>query len=325
MPATPLQFAVVREDPRVESWIVKQFEPRRVLLIASGGCTALSLLHWHPELELTLVDSNRAQLDHVRTKIETLQADDREAILRRFNLSATHAKGLSQCGMFERLFDAFRSFLHAFVAERRIIESWFDAVDGPTRARSAFESTYWPIAFDLHFSDVLLEALFGPAATQHAEPGSYPRYFQARLEDGLTQHDAQENYFLHHMFLGHYLSNHPPAFLRQTSTDLQATHAIRFIHAALSDVHDLSRYDLIHLSNVFDWMGDDEAQSLVSHLCARVRPGACILWRQLNNRVDRCAMVSPAFLCDPYVDAKLLAIERSFFYEKVHVGVRTEG
>ena len=325
MTQMPIQFAVVREDPRVESWVVRQYDARRVLLIASGGCSALSLLHWHPELALTLVDPNMAQIHHVRAKVEALQSGRHDAIARRFNVSTSDHQGLSQCGMFERLFDAFRSFLHVFVADRRCIETWFDAAKGPSRAASAFVSTYWPIAFELHFSDVLLEAVFGPAATQHAEPGSYARYFQTRLEEALMQPDAHENYFLHHIFLGHYLSEHPPPFLQSTSAGSRATHALEYIHGALSDVHDLSHFDLIHLSNIFDWMGHEEAQALISHLCARVRPGARILWRQLNNRINRCAMVSPSFTCDPHVDAMLLAMERSYFYEQVHMAVRTEG
>ena len=51
-----VQFAVVREDPRIERALVEEHRPRRALLVASGGCTAMALRAWFPDLEVVLVD-----------------------------------------------------------------------------------------------------------------------------------------------------------------------------------------------------------------------------------------------------------------------------
>jgi len=79
-------FAVVREDPRIERSVVGEADVGRALLVASGGCTALSLGAWFPQLELTLVDSNAAQLELVRSKISLLRAGLSDQLLRRFNV-----------------------------------------------------------------------------------------------------------------------------------------------------------------------------------------------------------------------------------------------
>ena len=59
-----------------------------------------------------------------------------------------------------------------------------------------FRHRYWPVAFELFFSDQLLNAMFGAAATQHAPPGSYSAYFRGAIEAGLCRPDAAQNYFL---------------------------------------------------------------------------------------------------------------------------------
>ena len=47
-----VQFAVVREDPAVEQYIIEKLNPKKVLMIASAGCTALSLKLLFPFVSL---------------------------------------------------------------------------------------------------------------------------------------------------------------------------------------------------------------------------------------------------------------------------------
>ena len=51
---TRAQFAVVREDPDLEAELVQHSGARAVLLVASGGCTALTLLHRFPNGSRTI-------------------------------------------------------------------------------------------------------------------------------------------------------------------------------------------------------------------------------------------------------------------------------
>ena len=61
MKDNPIQFAVVREDPLIEAEVIRASGAERMLLVGSGGCTALTLQTLFPNLALTLVDPNPAQ------------------------------------------------------------------------------------------------------------------------------------------------------------------------------------------------------------------------------------------------------------------------
>lgn len=321
----PIQFAVVREDPDIERRAMGGV-PARVLLIGSGGCTALALQgHW-PDTEFSLVDPNAAQLDLIRSKVHALQSGDSSSLQTRFNVGSIDADGLSQCGNFESLFRALRRFLEEFVVEEEEIRSWFVAPVGGDGGRNdglrrVFARTYWPVAFELHFSDALLNAMFGVAATQHAPAGSYPDYFRERLEEGLCRPDASHNYFLHHIFLGAYLPQALPPFLVRPATEYH----FDYIGDTLANVPGLDTYDLVDLSNIMDWMDTTESAAIAARLCEQMRPGATVLWRQLNNARNYLPWFEPAFGFDPKRDAELSLAERSLFYSSVHVGVKETG
>jgi S-adenosylmethionine-diacylglycerol 3-amino-3-carboxypropyl transferase len=185
----------------------------------------------------------------------------------------------------------------------------------------AFARPFWPVAFDLFFSDSLLNTMFTPAATQHAPPGSYPRYFRELFERGLLEERAPQNRFLHHVWLGRYLDRDgclPPFLVRPAKT-------YRFERAdgTLDKVVSFSGYDLVNLSNVMDWMSPEQSRPLVDRLRAELRPGARILWRQLNNTTDRQAWFGSEFAFDAERDAARAAADRSLFYSSIHVGTRT--
>lgn len=317
VPPNPLQFAVVREDPEVESALVVRFGARRVGLVASGGCTALTLASRFPEVALTLVDPNPAQLAHVRAKLDALRTLEGDARLAAFNVGTDDVAGLSARGNFEGLFRGLRDTLRAFVASPAEIAA---VCAGEADPAPLLASRYWPAAFAMWFSDALLHAMFGPDATQHAPPGSYPAYFRARIERGLADPARGSNRFLHHVLVGCFRPEAPPPWLGWRPP---ADVPIELVHGTLADL-DPAAFDLLHLSNVFDWMAPAAAEALAGHICARARPGTVVTWRQLNNERD-LAPLFPGFQFDPDLEADLLAGERSLFYQRLRVGVRRAG
>ena len=71
-----IAFSQVREDPRIELRVIQELakrqQPLRVLLVASGGCTALSLLS-HPAIsKIEAVDLNPAQLHLIELRRQAL-------------------------------------------------------------------------------------------------------------------------------------------------------------------------------------------------------------------------------------------------------------
>lgn len=308
-----LKFAVVREDPLVElGELFRLGKPDpSVLLVGSGGCTALAVQVAFPGARVLLVDPNPLQHALVEEKVRAL-AD--RVPLSRFNVENDEPEGLSERGNFEALFRQLRGFLREFVAPRAVIEA---AVAGSAEHRAQLlDAPYWPVAFDLFFSDAMLVTTFGPAAVQHAEPGSYPRYFQRAVEAMLSELGPARNPFLHHLLLGAYGDRARPHFLRTTAPP---RFSFQHLLGTLDEVADFGAYDLVHLSNVFDWCAPDGVRSLARRVAAELRPGAVVTVRQLNNRRPVEAAF-PGVHFDLQRAELLAAAEMSFFYERVLVG-----
>ncbi|HEY2744576.1 MAG TPA: DUF3419 family protein [Polyangia bacterium] len=310
-----LKFAVVREDPELEASLIRELDARRILTVASGGCTALSLLSAFPALEVTAFDLNPRQLEHVGEKAAAAGAGARA----RLNVDDAAADGLNQCGEFEALFRLLRDMLAAFVAAPGEIDRLFVAPDGEraTIVERWAAHRYWPALFASAFADGLLEAMFGPAATQHARPGSYPGYFQRLFERGLRRSDAARNPFLQHIFLGAYRADDAPLYTRSPSPRRP-----ELVLGGLERVPELPRFQLYSLSNVFDWSEDALVADWAAQLKRAARPGSAILLRQLNNERDLRRWFEPEFRFADPLGHELQARDRSLFYNRVEVAFR---
>ena len=312
-----IKFAVVREDPNVEHALCRQAKAERVLVVASGGCTALTLVCREPELRVTAFDMAEGQLAHLEDKRRAVGRGD----LRALNVGEDSPGGLNQGGEFESLFRTLRRFVEEMVAPASELEKYFDESTAP-EARAGlldrwFYSPYWPVAFSLSFHEAFLHAMFGPAATRHAEPGSYPAYFQRVFERGLRRDDGPRNYFLSHVLRGSYARGHAPDYVHGGSLP-----GIELVHGQLPDVPDLSRFDVVSLSNVFDWSDDALVAHWADTLTRALRPGALVGLRQLNNRRDVRRFFAEGFDFDDAGSEDRLARDRSLFYERIEVATR---
>lgn len=300
----PCKFGVVREDPELEAALVERAGASAALVVASGGCTALTLAARFPALAVTAFDRSPAQLAQLRARAAAARASDREALAR-----------LDEAGEFEALFRQHRGFLAELVTSTDELEGFFRA-DAPQRAALLARwraSPYWPVAFQLFFHDALLRAMFGPDATRHAAPGSYPDYFRRAYERGLERDDAAANPWLQHLLLGRRLA--PPTYLG-------LAREVELTQGTLEEVPDPARFQLVSLSNIFDWSDDALVAAWARHLRALPR-GAAVLVRQLNNARAVERAFAPDFALDAALGAELLRRDRSLFYERVLVAFRS--
>ena len=311
-----LQFAVVREDPLIDIKITEQFKLKKALLVASGGCTAMSMLSAAPSMDIHVFDPNPVQIDHIKKKIETLKVSPTDIQAELFNIESGGVAGLNENGNFESLFRGFRKFIEEHVADRSALTRCFSGND--LELNKILDNKYWPIAFDLFFSNTYLETMFGPLAVQHAPKGSYPSYFKECIERGLREPRRSTNYFLHHIFFGQYF-NRPgclPLYLSKPSNN-----NMTFINGYLSDVDELHLFDYVMLSNIFDWMDDSDVDAHIEVL-KEMKPGALLVYRQLNNDRDVMAKMKPYFEHKEALSNKLLSKDRSLFYSRLVIAVR---
>jgi S-adenosylmethionine-diacylglycerol 3-amino-3-carboxypropyl transferase len=274
-------------------------------------------VHRLPGLRVTAFDMSEGQLAHLERKRRAVGSGDVGAL----NVGDDSPEGLNQSGEFESLFRTLRRFVEELVAPAPELAKYFDE-STPAEARAGllerwFASPYWPVAFSVAFHDAFLHAMFGPAATRHAEPGSYPAYFQRAFERGLRREDGPRNYFLSHVLLGAYGPRHAPDYLHGGPLP-----EIELVQGQLPDVPELSRFDVVSLSNVFDWSDDALVAEWAGVLSSALRPGARVVLRQLNNRRDVRRFFAEAFDFDDAGSEDRVASDRSLFYERIEVATR---
>jgi hypothetical protein len=124
------------------------------------------------------------------------------------------------------------------------------------------------------------------------------------------------------VLLGQYLADRAawPPFLRHASIPAGP---FAEIPTDFSGVPSFAPFAFVDLSNVPDWMDDAACDALIARLGAEMRPGAAVLWRQLNDPRPLARRFAPAFRCDPALDERLARAERSLFYDEVHLARRT--
>ena len=355
---SPLQFAVQREDPRLEERLLDRLGsgPKRFFGITAAGDSLLQLAARTDLDKIVGADLDPRQTAWARLKAAALRILNRKDFSRAIGLSqidsgvrdglinrvlqslppedrafvraerAFFAAGAFDDGTFERLFACWRTFLERFVATRETIQRLFE---GDASVREALlTSELWPTSFDLVFHQNLLAALFGPQAIQHAPPGSYPRFFQARFEWALKQPDAANNPYLSHVLRGRYGSFDPPLALPdflhpgQYEKAAEGLGRLFFFTGTAIDAFRAhpGPYSLIQLSNILDWSSEEESDALAQPVLENLAPGGFLLVRQLNNVRPLPHPWMKALDFDPGLERELHAVDRSFFYSAVRVG-----
>jgi S-adenosylmethionine-diacylglycerol 3-amino-3-carboxypropyl transferase len=314
-----LKFATVREDPMVEESVIRTLNKKNVLMISSGGCSALSLQSMFSDIDLTIFDSNNEQIELSKIKLENLKNFTDESYPL-FNIGVDNPMGLNGCGEFESLFRSFRYFIYEFVLDDRNVRSIFTKERGQAEklVLELMNNPYWTVVFDSYFSNPMLVAMFGREAIQHAAPHSYPSYFRHALEKGLKRDDFQSNYFLQHIFLGFYTSEKSswPYYLSHPNTK----NGFQCINDVLTNI-DIGQYDLISLSNIFDWMSEVEWVNHIHYIRNNACTGATILFRQLNNGKDY-ELEKYGFFHHAELEGDSLKKDRSLFYNKINIATK---
>jgi len=347
----PLAFAQVREDSLIDLAVLERFpRPARVLMVASGGCTAAMLAASGKAASLHLVDPNPAQLALSRLKLKLLLDADTPARLarlghatmpyeerRRWLLEALDSLGLESdalgpvdlvardgpdyAGRYERLFLALRMALeaHADEVDRFLLLS-------STEEQRALTSpgTSLGQALDTALAQVMalpiLVGLFGEEATQNPVL-PFDRHFAERLRAASATLPAAGNPYLWQMLAGRYPDGAPVPWLAAArpkdppSVSWECAFMLQVLRRSAGS------FSFVHLSNILDWLAPAGAAETLEHAAKALRSGGCILVRQLNSSLDIPAL-GPQFRWEIDAARELHRRDRSFFYRALHWGFK---
>lgn len=344
----PLAFAQVREDALQDRWIVDSLPAgARVLMIASGGCTA-ALLATRPNVaQLHLVDANPAQLALAQLKLRllTLPGQQRLAILGHTEMDASDRaaaitrlldelqlpstifgpfdfvveKGPDHVGRYELLFERLRATLGDHLPE---LHQAMSLSDPGEQASCLAPGTELGDVFDRAIDDVMflptLVHLFGPEPTKNPVQ-VFSRHFAERTRHVLATLPANTNPYLWQMLAGRFSENAVSPWLeippQAAVPEIHYTQS--FMAPVLED--NVEEYDFVHISNILDWLTIEEAMRTLSAAWRALRSGGTILIRQLNSSLDIRGMCEQ-FQWDADRSEELQRTDRSFFYRGVHLG-----
>jgi S-adenosylmethionine-diacylglycerol 3-amino-3-carboxypropyl transferase len=345
----PVAFAQVREDPLIDAWVIRQVGPEAsIIMIASGGCTLAYLVACSRPARVDVVDPNGAQIALARLKLHLLQhapsaarlallghapmpAEEREerlrALLRALSIPAEAlgppdiwAKaGPDHAGRYERVFARLRSVLEPQAA---LVDQLLALEDPAEQCRHVAPTTTLGRALDEAFEQAMalptLIRLFGEGATRNrVEP--FASHFARRTRHALATLPAANNPYLWQVLAGRYPDQVAAPWLAMPSVDRlpEITWKTAFMADALRNAP--GEYDIVHLSNILDWLSPEEARTTLDLAHAALRPGGWTLIRQLNSTLD-IPRFGGGFCWHTEDGRQLHSRDRSYFYRALHLG-----
>jgi S-adenosylmethionine-diacylglycerol 3-amino-3-carboxypropyl transferase len=349
----PLSFAQVREDPRLDLELatVLPYEGT-VVMVASGGDTAVCL-SWVPLKRLLLVDMNPAQLELARLKWHVAQTLTSREVMRLLGhlpmpvekrsqvlqlcfeklrvpqdalgpLEVVATLGPDHAGRYEVTFAQLRQVLGG---RGECVTRAIHSGDSSQAAALLAPGTPGGDALDEALASVMslanLVCLFGTEATQNPRQ-PFHRHFAERIRSVVARLPANTNPFLWQMLAGRFPDEVSYDWIQNCHGQATARTEPEYMRGRMKEVLeslDAESVDLVHLSNILDWLSEEEATATLEAARRVLRPGGKVILRQLNSTLD-----IPSLECGLAWDAELGRAmqerDRSFFYPHIHVGVR---
>jgi S-adenosylmethionine-diacylglycerol 3-amino-3-carboxypropyl transferase len=147
----------------------------------------------------------------------------------------------------------------------------------------------------------------------------FSRHFARRIRHAFATLPAATNPFLWQMLAGCYHPGHLADWfaLPMPARMPEVTWRRAFMADALREQP--GAFDVVHLSNILDWLSPEEATATLELAARALRPGGQVIIRQLNSTLDIPAS-GPMFEWDAATAGELHARDRSFFYRALHLG-----
>jgi len=309
-------FAVSREDHYVEYDVINRLDPNRMLMIGSGGCIALSIKTTYPDLDLNVIDVNPHQLTHINKKSKAVQCSD----LKELNVHTKDDSCLNQAGKFETMFQELRDSFIELVSNKKEVLSFFDSDMSDINRSIILEK--WTnhnnisTPFQNVFNDKNINKVFSDEATKHGSPGSYISYMKNKILTGLNKKDSHLNPFLQHIFLGYYQSDNAFPYMKsKNKLDIPMT------EGSILNLDNIYSYDVVSLSNIFDWSSDNIVKTHARYL-SQMKKGSAIIIRQINNHKNWIEIFNDYFTEDKNFDSYWQEHDRSMFYDHIRLFIR---
>jgi len=314
-----LFFAQVREDPLLEIQALAPLSDARVVVVASGGCTAFSLIASGAK-EVVAVDLNSTQNHLVELKAVALKrlvtpelmsflgvapGTPRRrartyAMLRPYlsdaatrfwdSNEAMLGRGALCCGVSERFIAAVVGVVKHLIHREKNVERLL-RLDGLDQQREFFAEVWnsrrWKLLFPLLLNRWTFNRTYDPGFFREVENPSFAAHFRRLLEHALCEVPVRTNYFLHQMLAGTYPHDVPggvPPYLERSRREFVRSRLDRLQlvdggYAQYLETCDDETVDAFALSNIGEWLDPEGIDLLFEQVVRVARPGARVSFR----------------------------------------------
>jgi S-adenosylmethionine-diacylglycerol 3-amino-3-carboxypropyl transferase len=354
--AGQLYFAQVREDPRLELTAFTDYLDEPIVVVTSGGCTALSLIA-AGATDVTGVDLNRTQ-NHVAefkaVAVARLGPRQATAVLGgspaapgerargyqriRPHLSASArayfdarltlvTDGILNAGATERLMRLIARAISRLVHPRERMDRLLAQTDLAAQ-RALYDSEWntsrWWLLFRLLCNRLVLRRTYDPAFFEHVANPSFARHFHGTAERALRDLPVGDNYFLHFMFRGHFTAAARPPYLDPASGNWLAGTEDRLTLVDGGFLNYLrGRPDAsiggFALSNICEWLTSAQTDELFAEIVRTAKPEARLVFRNFVGWTDVPQRWRAQVVVDVPLGDKLIAQDRSLCQRRIAV------
>ena len=137
-----------------------------------------------------------------------------------------------------------------------------------------------------------------------------------KILTGLNKKDSHLNPFLQHIFLGYYQSDNAFPYMK-SKNKLD----IPMIEGSILNLDNIHSYDIVSLSNIFDWSSEDIVEIHARYL-SQMKKGSAIIIRQINNHKNWIEIFNDYFTEDKNFDSYWQEHDRSMFYDHIRLFIR---
>ena len=350
-----IRYSQVWEDQEILREALAVRENDQVLSIASAGCNALALSLQQPQ-RIVALDISSAQLALTELKLKGIELLDYEEFLglmgfRPFRQdyfdkvqsalseraryywqehSAYLDQGLIHCGRLDQFFARWaKEHLQEFI-EPNLIESF---INGDRQAESTVLETISRVDFELDFKTYFSE---DNIAAKGRDPAQFKFVTKHALEEGLLQRFRQQmqasqrsqNYYLEYVLSGDYRSPDrfpfyakKPVFMALKNTVSKIELVCASLDTYLENQPD-GFFDSANLSNVFEYMSEQETDALLSLLAKKIKAGGRVAYWNLFCPRRSSAQLSHLWQHETDLSQRLQVCDKNWFYTAFHVETR---
>ena len=99
------------------------------------------------------------------------------------------------------------------------------------------------------------------------------------------------------------------------------TTEITMMESSILSLDNIPSYDIVSLSNIFDWSSEDIVKKHAKYL-SQMKKGAAIIIRQINNHKNWIEIFNDYFTEDKSFDRYWQENDRSMFYDHIRLFIK---